>query len=131
MDGPTVTASSTAYRGRSSQAWGRRRSLKLWRQLAFLGIALAAFIMLLSPVPAFSQNCALCYTQAASSGSRMIQALKSGILVMIVPPTLGSIGMIFVVYKKRNQVRRTDEDDSEEAQRQEAQKDRDDSGRDW
>ena len=87
--------------------------------------------MLLSPVPAFSQNCALCYTQAASSGSRMIQALKSGILVMIVPPTLGSIGMIFVVYKKRNQVRRTDEDDSEEAQRQEAQKDRDDSGRDW
>src|SRR5580692_5887973 len=105
MDGPTVTASSTAYRGQSSRAWERRRSLRLWRQLAFLGIALAAFIILLSPVPAFSQNCALCYTQAASSGSRMIQALKSGILVMIVPPTLGSIGMIYVVYKKRNQTR--------------------------
>jgi hypothetical protein len=41
----------------------------------------------------------------------MIQALKSGILVLIVPPTLGSIGMIFVVYKKRNQVRRTDHDE--------------------
>ena len=40
----------------------------------------------------------------------MIQALKSGILVLIVPPTLGSVGMIFVMYKKRDQVRRSDED---------------------
>jgi hypothetical protein len=105
--------------------------LKFSRQLAIVGIALAAFMILLSPVPAFSQSCALCYTQAASSGSRMIQALKSGILVMIVPPTLGSIGMIFVVYKKRNQVRRTDEEDSEEAQTLEAHNDPDESGRDW
>ncbi len=94
--------------------------LKFWRQIGILGIALAALIILLAPVPAFSQSCALCYTQAASSGSRMIQALKSGILVMIVPPTLGSIGMIFVVYKKRNQVRRTDEETDQK-----------DSGRDW
>jgi hypothetical protein len=70
--------------------------------------ALAGLILLLSAVPAFSQGCALCYTQAASSGDRMIQALKSGILLLIVPPTLGSIGMIFVVYHKRNQVRRTE-----------------------
>ncbi len=40
----------------------------------------------------------------------MIEALKSGILVLIVPPTLGSIGMIFVVKRKRNQVRRDDGD---------------------
>ncbi|HME34790.1 MAG TPA: hypothetical protein VKF84_06095 [Candidatus Sulfotelmatobacter sp.] len=93
--------------------------MKFWKQFGILAIALAALIILLSPVPAFSQNCALCYTQAASSGSRMIQALKSGILVMIVPPTLGSIGMIFVVYKKRNQVRRTEEEENDE------------SGRDW
>lgn len=36
----------------------------------------------------------------------MIQALQSGILVLIVPPTLASIGMIFVVYRKRNQTRK-------------------------
>jgi hypothetical protein len=112
-------------------AFRERQTLRFWRQLAILGITLAAFIILLAPVPAFSQSCALCYTQAASSGSRMIQALKSGILVMIVPPTLGSIGMIFVVYKKRNQVRRTEEEESEEAQTLEAQNDRNDSGRDW
>ena len=82
--------------------------MKLSRSIWVWGIALMGLIILLAPVPAFGQNCALCYTQAASSGSRMIQALKSGILILIVPPTLGSIGMIFVVYHKRNQVRRTE-----------------------
>ena len=75
-----------------------------------IGIAIVILILLLTAAPAFSQSCALCYTQAASSGSRMIQALKSGILILVLPPTLGSIGMIFVVYHKRNQVRRTDDD---------------------
>ncbi len=37
----------------------------------------------------------------------MIQALRSGILIMIIPPTLGSIGMIFIVHRKRNQFKRT------------------------
>jgi hypothetical protein len=76
-----------------------------------IGVAVVGLVLMLTAVPAFSQNCALCYTQAASSGSRMIQALKSGILVLIVPPTLGSIGMIFVVYRKRNQVRHSGDDD--------------------
>jgi hypothetical protein len=76
-------------------------------RLVWLG--LAGLLLLLTAAPAFSQQCALCYTQAASSGSRMIQALKSGILILILPPTLGSIGMIFVVYQKRNQVRRGDD----------------------
>ena len=79
----------------------------LLRSIGLPGIAL---MLVLSAVPAFSQGCALCYTQAASSGARMIQALKSGILVLIVPPTLGSVGMIFVMYKKRDQVRHSDED---------------------
>jgi hypothetical protein len=82
--------------------------MTLSRKVGILGVVLAGVILLLAPVPAFSQNCALCYTQAASSGSRMIQALKSGILILIIPPTLGSIGMIFVVYKKNNQVRQTE-----------------------
>jgi hypothetical protein len=38
----------------------------------------------------------------------MIQALRSGILILVVPPTLASIGMIFIVYQKRNQVRETE-----------------------
>jgi hypothetical protein len=76
------------------------------RRLRFATIL--AGLLLLTALPAFSQSCALCYTQAASAGARMIQALRSGILILIIPPTLGSIGMIFVVHHKRNQVRRTD-----------------------
>jgi hypothetical protein len=63
-------------------------------------LACAAFM--LAP-PAFSQNCALCYTQAASSGSRMIEALRSGILVLIVPPTLMWLVIAAIAYSKRNQ----------------------------
>ena len=71
-------------------------------------LGLAGLVVLLAAIPAFSQSCSFCYTQAASAGARMIEALKSGILILIVPPTLGSIGMIFVVNRKRNQVRRDD-----------------------
>jgi hypothetical protein len=81
------------------------------RHLRVVYIVLAGLILLLAATPAFAQSCALCYTQAASSGSKMIQALRSGILILIVPPTLGSIGMIFVIHRKRNQVRRIAEFD--------------------
>jgi hypothetical protein len=75
-------------------------------RLAWVGSA--GVILLLTALPAFSQNCALCYTQAASAGARMIQALKSGILILIVPPTLGSIGMIFIVRRKNNRFKRNE-----------------------
>jgi len=75
-------------------------------QLLALGLlALAVLVFLL---PAFSQGCALCYTQAASSGAKMIAALKNGILILVIPPTLGSIGMVFLVHRKRNQIRRNE-----------------------
>jgi hypothetical protein len=38
----------------------------------------------------------------------MIQALKSGILILIAPPTLMSVGVIFVCYRKRNQTMKAD-----------------------
>jgi hypothetical protein len=85
------------------------RTMKVERPLLLIAIALAGLAILAAPLPAFSQSCALCYTQAASAGGRMIQALRSGILILIVPPTLMSVGMIFIVHRKRNQVRREDD----------------------
>lgn len=81
------------------------------KSLRWVALALVGLVVLLAPLPLFSQSCALCYTQAASSGSRMIQALKSGILILVVPPTLMSVGMIFVMRRKNNQVRDTDIED--------------------
>jgi hypothetical protein len=83
--------------------------MRVEKPLLLIGIVLVALAMLAIPVPAFSQSCALCYTQAASAGTRMIQALRSGILILIVPPTLMSVCMIFIVYRKRNQFRQSDE----------------------
>ena len=83
----------------------KQKTMKLSKAIWIFGIVLVGLIILLAPVPAFAQSCALCYTQAASSGSRMIQALRSGILILIAPPTFMTIGMIFVCYRKRNQTR--------------------------
>jgi hypothetical protein len=82
-------------------------------KLSTIVVVLAGIFILLAPVSARAQSCALCYTQAASSGSRMIRALKSGILILITPPTLGTIVVMFVMYRKRNQVRAEDCDESD------------------
>lgn len=71
------------------------------RWVRSLSLALPALVLLVGSHPAFGQ-CALCYTQAASSGSRMIEALRSGILILIVPPTLMTMVVIGVCYRKRN-----------------------------
>lgn len=73
----------------------------------------AMVLLLLAPLPSFAQSCALCYTQAASSGSHMIQALKSGILILIAPPTLMSVGLVFVCYRKQNKTRKTGSESDE------------------
>ncbi len=79
-------------------------------------IALVGLMLLLAPAPVFAQSCSLCYTQAASSGSRMIQALRSGILILIAPPTFMTIGMILVCYRKRNQTRDNVDDSDRECE---------------
>lgn len=55
------------------------------------------------PSLAFAQNCALCYSQAAGGGSRLIQALRSGILILVIPPMLICVGITVMAYRKRNQ----------------------------
>ena len=82
-------------------------SIKCWMRLT--GILAGVVLFLTLPLPALAQNCALCYTQAASTGTRIIQALRSGILVLIIPPTLGSIGMIFLVHRRSSQFKRADD----------------------
>ncbi len=83
--------------------------IKVEKPILLFGMVLVGMIILAAPLPAFSQSCALCYTQAASAGARTIQALRSGILVLIVPPTFMSVAMIFIVYRKRNQFRQADD----------------------
>ncbi|MBZ5701648.1 MAG: hypothetical protein LAN84_07350 [Acidobacteriia bacterium] len=66
------------------------------------GKGLALLGALLAPALAFAQNCALCYTQAAGAGPRLIQALRSGILILVFPPMAICIAIAVAAYRKRN-----------------------------
>lgn len=78
------------------------------KSLRSIGIMLALIVALALPPLAFSQGCALCYTQAAASGARMIQALRSGIVVLIIPPVSICLGAIALAYRRRDQFNQTD-----------------------
>jgi len=67
-----------------------------------IGMLLACLVLSAS---CYAQSCALCYTQAASSGHRIIQGLRNGIVVLIVPPMLMSVGITVLAYRKRNRFR--------------------------
>lgn len=67
-----------------------------------LKAALLAALVLALNTAASAQSCALCYTQAAGAGHRFIQGLRTGILVLIVPPMLMSVGITVLAYRKRN-----------------------------
>ena len=82
-------------------------------RFAIVVVTRAALLLLLLAaisLPAFGQGCALCYTQAASAGARMVQALRSGILILIFPPMAICIGITVMSYKKRNRFARSDAD---------------------
>jgi hypothetical protein len=65
-------------------------------------LLLTIAFLLLMPSALFGQGCALCYTQAAGSGAKMIAALKSGILVMMFPPMGICVFFTIMGYRKRN-----------------------------
>jgi hypothetical protein len=61
-----------------------------------------ALVVLLRPASLFAQGCALCYTQAASSTQRFISALRSGILILVIPPMFLSVMFTVMAYRRRN-----------------------------
>jgi len=67
-----------------------------------LGLAGLAFLLLSSPTHLYAQGCAMCYQSAAASGARLIHALKSGIVVLIIPPLLMTGAFARLVYRRRN-----------------------------
>jgi hypothetical protein len=64
-------------------------------------VVMTAFVALLTPQALFAQGCALCYTQAASSTQRFVQALRGGIIVLMVPPMFLSVMFTVMAYRRR------------------------------
>lgn len=67
-----------------------------------LGAIAAAIGYLLAPLLAKAQSCAMCYTTVAAAQHATSQALKSGILVLLVPSVaiVGGIGVF--VFRSRD-----------------------------
>lgn len=58
--------------------------------------------LLFSTPSVLAQGCALCYNDAAASGSQGITALRHGILVLAIPPMLIFAALFAILYKRRN-----------------------------
>ena len=77
-------------------------------------LALTSALVFATNAACYAQSCALCYTQASMAGHRFVQGLKTGILVLIVPPMFMSVGITILAYKKRN--RTNDQKESQKSQ---------------
>ena len=85
-----------------------------WRQGIQSAVWLCA-VLLCAAISAPAQSCSLCYTQAASSGARMIEALRSGILVLIIPPMFMYAGITVMAYRKRNRFKQEEQTESDQS----------------
>jgi hypothetical protein len=70
--------------------------------LKAIKLAVATFVLVAIPASLGAQSCAMCYQSAAASGPRTIHALNSGILILMFPPALITLGIFYLGYKKRN-----------------------------
>jgi len=64
--------------------------------------ALILLAALFSPAALYAQGCAMCYQTAANSGNPTVQALKHGILLMLLPALVITGGIVYLAYQKRN-----------------------------
>jgi len=74
----------------------------LKRTVVRCGCVLVLVGILCLPSVALGQNCSLCYTQAAAAGARIVQGLRSGIVILVLPPMLISVGLAVMTFRKRN-----------------------------
>jgi len=58
--------------------------------------------VLSSSTLAYAQGCAMCYTSAAAARAGAVQALRSGILILLVPALIMFAGIFVVIYRSRD-----------------------------
>lgn len=75
----------------------RIKRVARWLKVPLAG---AAF---LTAETAFGQMCPMCYNAAASSKAGALQALRSGTLILLIPPLVLFAGVSLFVYRKRDQ----------------------------
>lgn len=77
-----------------------KRSIAEGSIVAALVVAIALYILV--PFSVVAQGCAACYQSAAASGPRLIEALRHGIYLLMLAPTLICLGIAYLAYRRRN-----------------------------
>jgi len=76
---------------------------------------LGALLFAVTAPGAWAQGCAMCYQNAAASGPQGVKALQHGILVLLVPTLSMFVGLLTLVYRRRDVSRADDPISSEES----------------
>jgi hypothetical protein len=105
---PFDAARPFPYCCRESQPRRGERVLSGTTEKTVRSLVHKTLLLLLLASPIAAQNCALCYTQAAGSGSKLKAGLRSGILILIFPPMMICTGLIVTAYKRRNRFHQED-----------------------
>lgn len=74
-----------------------RKSAWKWAVVFATGVATFAHAGM-----AWAQGCAMCYNTASAASAGAIQALRSGILVLLFPPLLLFLGIFALALRRRN-----------------------------
>ncbi len=73
-----------------------------WKSVIQWGVRLAgAAWAFASASTAFAQSCAMCATTASSAKAGALQALRSGILILLIPPILMFIAIFTMAFRNR------------------------------
>ena len=64
-------------------------------------------MLLCGPAALWAKSCPFCYSKAAGSSPTLLHALRSGVLILMVPPALMSVAFTVVTYRRRNTFRST------------------------
>lgn len=93
-----VAGQETRTRGRAGNFSSRAL------RTAALTLLMVAIISATAPHAA-AQGCAMCYQNAASSGTQGRLALRHGILILLLPALSLFLGIFFLLYSRRDPAR--------------------------
>jgi hypothetical protein len=85
------------------EGFGMEMSAKLPRQaVSWIVWLIAIAVLLCSSSLIYAQGCAMCYTSAAAAKAGAMHALRSGILILLLPVLAMCSGISVIIYRSRD-----------------------------
>ena len=79
-----------------------RFSICTFRFSKWLTVALVAVVCMVFADAAFAQGCAMCATSTSPAKASALEALRSGILILLIPALVMFAAIFVVIYRYRN-----------------------------